>query len=313
MENIDLRQMRLFVAAYEEGSFSQAAQREHCTQPGLSLQMSQLETALAQQLFHRTARGVTPTVAGQQFYAACVEVLESFKSAKQKMLDLSGNPAGAIRIALPPALCKGALSWMLPEYMRTHPFINVGIQEGIVSNLLSERLLSGELEAAVFTAIPEHLGLKTTHFFTDRLVLVTTQRRVRGRKRPVRMGEPVPVRELAKMKLVLPSQHHSLRQIVDRVARLADGGSGQIVEMDGVLGKLDLVRNTDWATVLPSIAVADDLGRGILHVQPITQPDLWLEYYLVHPTRSILSAACRDFLQQLKTALQRNRPAAPAP
>ena len=34
MDSIDLKQIRCFVAAYEEGSLSKAALREHCTQPG---------------------------------------------------------------------------------------------------------------------------------------------------------------------------------------------------------------------------------------------------------------------------------------
>lgn len=38
---MDLGQIRCFVAAYEEGSFSKAARREHCTQPGLGVYVRQ--------------------------------------------------------------------------------------------------------------------------------------------------------------------------------------------------------------------------------------------------------------------------------
>ena len=43
---MDLKQIRCFVAAYEEGSFSKAARREHCTQPGLSVYVQRLEAML---------------------------------------------------------------------------------------------------------------------------------------------------------------------------------------------------------------------------------------------------------------------------
>src|SRR5215472_16549267 len=74
IDSIDLKQIRCFVAAYEEGSFSKAAHREHCTQPGLSVYIQRLESMLAHRLFDRKARGVTPTVAGRHFYSCCAEV-----------------------------------------------------------------------------------------------------------------------------------------------------------------------------------------------------------------------------------------------
>src|SRR5487761_974045 len=82
MDSMDLKEIRCFVAAYEEGSFSKAARREHCTQPGLSVYIQRLETMLAHRLFDRKARGVTPTIAGRHFYACCTDVLKAVRTAK---------------------------------------------------------------------------------------------------------------------------------------------------------------------------------------------------------------------------------------
>src|SRR5487761_494423 len=79
MDSMDLKEIRCFVAAYEEGSFSKAARREHCTQPGLSGYIQRLETMLAPRLFAGRARGVTPTSAGRPFYAYCAEVLKAVR------------------------------------------------------------------------------------------------------------------------------------------------------------------------------------------------------------------------------------------
>jgi LysR family nitrogen assimilation transcriptional regulator len=307
VDSIDLKQIRCFVAAYQEGSFSKAAEREHCTQPGLSLQMRHLEQALAQPLFHRTPQGVTPTVAGHQFYAACTDILEAFKSAKQRMLDLAGQVIGSIRIGLPPALFKGALSWMLPEYMAAHPFVNVRLVEGIAGGTFPERVMSGDLEAAVVTHIPDHLGIRATHFFSDQLVLVTNPKRTTATGRRRRATDRVVAGDLADLKLVLPSDVHTLRQIIDKVVRLGDAGCAQILEIDGVIGKLDLVKNTDWATILPSIAVADEVKQKVFHADKICDPELWLDYYLICPAHAVVSVACRDFLDRLKEELERNR------
>ena len=54
---MDLPQIRYFVAAYEEGSFTKAAAREHCTQPGLSVHIQRLEATLSHRLFDRHGSG----------------------------------------------------------------------------------------------------------------------------------------------------------------------------------------------------------------------------------------------------------------
>jgi hypothetical protein len=48
-----LREIRMFVAVYEERSFTAAAAREFATQPGASQHVKQIEEALGVQLFDR--------------------------------------------------------------------------------------------------------------------------------------------------------------------------------------------------------------------------------------------------------------------
>ena len=183
--DMDLKQIRCFVAAYEEGSFSKAAQREHCTQPGLSVYIQRLETLLAHRLFDRQARGVTPTIAGRRFYGYCTDVLRAVGVARQQMLEMAGSFATRINVGVPPTLFKGAVHRMLPAYMTAHPFVDVRLAEAY-SGTLTEWVVSGEVEAAIVTRPPLHLGLESSHFFRDRLVLASRAEQVAGKKQHVR-------------------------------------------------------------------------------------------------------------------------------
>lgn len=300
--SMDLKQIRCFVAAYEEGSFSKAALREHCTQPGLSVYIQRLETMLAHRLFDRRARGVTPTIAGRHFYSCCADVLKTVSIAKQRMLDMAGNVATGINVGVSPTVFKGVLPWMLPDYLNAHPYVDVRLAEAY-SGTLTDWVVAGEVEVAIVTKPPVHLGLEATHFFRDRLVLVT---RRAGTPRKERRPRRRRASELQKLKLILPSPRHSLRQVIEAAAvRLGVTASGRILEIDGMLGTLELVRNSDWATVVASIAVADEVKQGRLVAEPIYGPELWLDFYLIHTKDVLLSSACRDFLHCLRETLVR--------
>ena len=299
MDSIDLKQIRCFVAAYEEGSFSKAAHREHCTQPGLSVYIQRLENMLAHRLFDRRARGVTPTIAGRHFYSCCAEVLRTVGAAKQQMLDMADSMAGEINVGVSPTMFKGALSKMLPDYLAAHPYVNVRLAEAY-SGTLTDWVVSGEVQVAIVTKPPSHLGLETAHFFRDRLVLVTRAGGEAARGRNAHCSAS----DLEKLKLVLPSSRHSLRQVIEAAAlRLGSSGSGRILEIDGMLGTLELIRNSDWATVVASLAVMDEVKQGRLMAAPICRPELWLDFYLIRTKDVPLSMACREFLNWLKGTL----------
>lgn len=182
--DLDLRHIRSFVAAYEEGSFTKAAVREHSTQSGVSVSIQQLENSVGQKLFERTAGGVAPTVAGKHLYSCCTDILKSMKSAQQKMLDLAGSSTGSVNLGFPPSMFKSALPLMLPEYVKTHPFVSVRVAEAY-SGTLTDWVISGEIDAAIVTKPPSNLGLEMAHFFRDRLVLVTRK----GWRHPKVSGE----------------------------------------------------------------------------------------------------------------------------
>ena len=72
-----------------------------------------------------------------------------------------------------------------------------------------------------------------------------------------------------------------------------------------MLGTLELGRNSDWATIVASIVVMDEMNQGTLVAQPIYGPELWLDFFLKRTKNVPLSRACQEFLDWLRATLVR--------
>src|SRR5688572_25586588 len=91
-----LRDMQLFVAAYETQSFTAAALRERATQSGVSQHVRALEESLGVKLFSRQGGRVAPTPAGNRFYESCVEVLRAHAAAGRSVSEYGKGVDGNI-------------------------------------------------------------------------------------------------------------------------------------------------------------------------------------------------------------------------
>ncbi|EJM55031.1 helix-turn-helix domain-containing protein [Pseudomonas sp. GM48] len=74
--DLDLNSLIALVAVYEEGNVSRAACRLHLTQPAVSNKLAVLRCLLDDQLFVRSAKGVTPTTELTVMMAKIIPALE---------------------------------------------------------------------------------------------------------------------------------------------------------------------------------------------------------------------------------------------
>ena len=77
--------------------------------------------------------------------------------------------------------------------------------------------------------------------------------------------------------------------------------------MDSVPGMITFARNSDWATILPLVAIARDRDDPDLILNPITDAQFETNIYLVYLAQFPLSPAAREFVEALRRETDRAR------
>ncbi len=294
---MDLKQIRSFVAVYGDGSINRAAEHLNIAQPSLSQQIKTLEESVGVQLFERHARGVRPTPAGDRFYDDCRKILGDVESAAQTMREFSSGVSGSLDVGLIPTVTKGVLAQVLPDFIEALPNVELRVVEAF-SGTLTDWVTTGELDFAIVTEPPRHDGLEMRVLSAEPLVMVS------GHKAGLAHLEPVSIKQLPSVNLVMPSAQHSLRTLIERDIKLGNITPGRVVEIDGLFGALEFIQNTDFSAILPVTTVMSDLDSGAFSVSPIVDVQASFEFFLVRQTQKPLSLAARDLVNRLEGALK---------
>ena len=296
-----VQQLRFFVAVYEEGSFSAGAIRVNATQSGLSMHVRQLEDRYGVALLNRSSTGVTPTEAGRTFYGRAIEVLNAVSRAEDTLRELSGVLSDHIHVGLMPTFTGSVLSPALMRFSAEYPNVRVSIEEAY-SATLSNRVSEGVLDFAVVPAVDTDLGLETSLMAVDRECLVCAGASDLAKGSSVRLSDLPPLR------LVLPSSINARRPRIERYMSVNGIEMAEVMELDAMLGTLDIVAKSDWASILPSVLGGADRDGLKRRFMPLEDPPLSVEYMRVSNKARPLGRAAQAFAdvlqEELNTALE---------
>lgn len=295
---MDLRQIRYFVAACEEGSLSAAANRLNCTAPGVSQQMSALEARLGTGLFERTSRGVTPTAAGRRFYDRCLAILKAVSEAEIEIEDFHAGLCGAVSAGFAPGVAKAILPPALARFTREFPRVDIEIASGTADTLVSATS-SGTLDFYVGQFLNSHLGLSAIQIGRFPVALVSGSRRGFMPMKPVRLDQVAP------LNLVVPSAANSLRPKIEDAIRSGEIVVERTILIDSLSAGLEFVSQTDWSWILPYWLCLKELGNDRVTVNPIADSTLRVDVALIFPAQRPLSRPAQLLYDYFCRELQR--------
>ncbi|MBJ6641841.1 LysR family transcriptional regulator [Streptomyces sp. DHE7-1] len=167
---MDLRQLEYFVAVAEEQNFTRAAERVHISQSGVSAQIRQLERELGAELFDRSARTVTLTVAGKAALEHARSALAAAGAVGQAVGEVTGLIRGRLTVGMVIGCNLTPLFDALATFHQAHPGVEISLVEDS-SDRLIEKVRASTIDLALIGAAnttPD--GLDALTLISERLV-----------------------------------------------------------------------------------------------------------------------------------------------
>ena len=147
---MDINNLNAFIQVAETGSFSDAANLLHITQPAVSKRISTLELQLSTRLIDRIGRKVELTPAGATLLPRARSIISDLEDARRSLDNLSGDVTGRLNLAISHHLGLHRLPPVLREFSQRYPDVTLDIQF-LDSEVAYEAVAQGNIELAVIT------------------------------------------------------------------------------------------------------------------------------------------------------------------
>jgi len=168
---IETRQLQIFKAIVDVGSFTGAGEQLGISQSAISAQIRALEDELGVPLLMRLGRSTRMTPAGEIFLRCAQQVLEKLDETRRYLEEHGRGRAGAVRIGAPEPLCNYILPEVLVELKRQFPRIEARVTSGHTAATLA-RLNAGEIDVALLPLPVDADKLRVVEVGRDELVAI---------------------------------------------------------------------------------------------------------------------------------------------
>jgi LysR family hca operon transcriptional activator len=243
---VELRHLKYFVAVAEELNFTRAAVRLNTSQPSLSQQIRQLESAVGVALFSRSRQHVALTSAGRIFLREAKDILGRIEHAGRLAKQAADGRAGDLSIGTFPAAEVRILPALRSLVAGRLPELRLVLHSKYAVEPLSG-LLTGALDAAFMRGPVESSGLESRELLQEQIVVMLPAHHALARRKriPIKLLHDLPCISMDR------SLSPGLYDAIAALYRQAHIRMHAVSSADNVLGHLRLVQEGLGYALLP--------------------------------------------------------------
>ena len=287
---LDWDKLRVFHAAAQAGSFTQAGEMLHISQSAVSRQISALENEVGVPLFNRHARGLVLTEQGELLYRTAHDVFLQLESVRARLTDATEHPSGRLRVTTTVGLGAGWLTYRVQEFLELYPEIQVQM-------MLSNEELDLNLrqaDCAIRLRQPQQPDLIQRKLFTVHLHVYASPLYTE------RFGMPQSIADLDHHRIVAfgepaPSYLLDLNSLLT-IGREATSPRQAVLEINSIMAIKRAVQRGVGVAMLPDYAVEPDAGL-VRVIEDVALPSFDTYFAYAETMRSSAKLQVfRDFL-----------------
>src|SRR5262245_28533444 len=187
---LQLHQVRYFLALARTLNFTRAAEQCNLTQPALTKAVQKLEQELGGALIHRERHLTQLTELGKMILPTLEKILAAAEAVRLQARGYQKKTIAPLKIGLVPSISAALITELLWELARIIPDVQVDLREAHANGLVA-MLLDGEINAALVgdaVELPERIDRWL--LFEERYMLVVS------RKHPMARQTVIPLQDL---------------------------------------------------------------------------------------------------------------------
>ncbi len=286
---MDLRQLEMFQAIVETGSFTRAGEKLFVSQSAISRQIKLLEEELGDPLFKRIHKGVYLTPTGEILLQYSQRIFNEIRMLNSEIADLTHLRRGSLHLAGGMSVCTYLFPLLLKQYQILYPSVEIRIATGITEEIL-RMLRSNEVDLALLSLPFTEPDLEVVPALSEELVLVMNP------SHPLTRKSEIGFQDLPSFTFIHFERGSNTRKVIDQLFREEKVQFRNTMELQNVEITKPLVAKGLGISIVPLPAVSAAEGGRDLVYKRIGGRKIYRELGWVYPKADYVSRAVQKLL-----------------
>ncbi|WP_322997148.1 LysR family transcriptional regulator [Castellaniella sp.] len=262
---MDTRQLQAFIAIYESGGISRAAEQARTAPSVLSHHLANLQAQFSNPLFVRHPRGLLPTEYGKRLYLHATQIVQAMERAHEDLENMAGDVRGRVVIGMAYTALTSVGRHLMRIVLQQHPGITLVLTETLSGSTVNQ-MMDAQVDLALAYNPAQDSRIHATALLEERMLCI-------GKKQVIgNTTKPITVKALLDLPFVLLRRGTLGRSVMDDQNLQKQFESQARLQADSVQAVNLFVLEGHGCVIGSQSYLRDQLASGEVSCRPIIKP-----------------------------------------